>query len=90
MVNQGIDLSNQKDENKDSTSKPKKLKIIIPNKKKKVREVSNDSNDTNGGKLKIKTNRKEKSFIINSVKKKNDEDTKNSTIVPKRNPNDNL
>jgi hypothetical protein len=46
--------------------------------------MSNDSNDANGGgKLKIKTNRREKNFILNSLKK--NDDLKNSTIVPKRN-----
>ena len=61
--------------------------MILPGKKKKIREASNDSNDTNGGKLKIKTNRKEKVFIINSTKK---DDVKNSTIIPRRNANENL
>jgi len=60
----------------------------LPGKKKKIREASNDSNDTNGTKLKIKTNRKETKFIINSVKK--GDDLKNSTIVPRRNANENL
>ena len=61
--------------------------MVLTNKKKKIREASNDSNDTNGGKLKIKTNRKEKVFIINSTKK---DDVKNSTIIPRRNANENL
>ena len=57
LVNKGIDLSDQKEII--APSKTRKLKLILPGKKKKtVRDVSNDSNDTNGPKLKIKTNRK--------------------------------
>lgn len=75
LVNKGIDLSDQKD----NISTGKKLKLILPNKKKKIREVSNDSNDSKGLKLKIKTNRKEKIFILT---KKGDEGK--NTIVPKK------
>jgi hypothetical protein len=83
LVNKGIDLSDQKEANI-APAKTRKLKLILPGKKKKIREISNDSNDANGGgKLKIKTNRNEKKFIINSLKK--NEDVKNSTIVPRRN-----
>ena len=63
------------------------MKLILPGKKKKtIRDASNDSNEGNGPKLKIKTNRKVSKFLIDSVKKK-EEEIKNSTIVPKRNDN---
>ena len=86
LVNKGVDLSDQKD-----VPPKRKLKLILPGSKiKKIREASNDSNDANsvGGKLKIKTNRKEKKFIINSLKK--NDDSKNLTIIPRRNMNENL
>jgi hypothetical protein len=86
LVNKGIDLSDKKAAN-DPSTKPKKLKLVLPGKKKKIREVSNDSNDTNGQKLKIKTNRKEKIFIINNTKK---DDLKHSTIIPRRNANETI
>jgi len=76
LVNKGVDLSDQKEL---IAPIKKKLKLILPSKK-KIRNVSNDSNDGNGPKLKIKTNRK----VTDMKLLKKEEGNKNATIVPKK------